>query len=140
MIAYVPDARAVFTGDILFIEGTPIMWAGPVDNWLAACEHIEALDVDVVVPGHGRVTDKEGPRMVRRYLEFVRDEAAQRHAAGMGPFEAAMDIDLGAFADWGDPERIVINVDSLYRELDPAHEPAAAPELFTRMARYRAQK
>ena len=77
VIAYVPDARAVFTGDILFIEGTPIMWAGPVDNWLAACDHIEGLDVDLVVPGHGRVTDKEGPRMVRRYLEFVRDEAAR---------------------------------------------------------------
>ena len=140
VIAHVPDARAVFTGDILFIEGTPIMWTGPVANWLAACEHIEALDVDVVVPGHGRVTDKEGPRMVRRYLEFVRDESAKRHAAGIGPFDAAMDIDLGEFAAWGDPERIVINVDSLYRELDPAHESAAAPELFTRMARYRARK
>jgi cyclase len=140
VIAHVPDARAVFTGDILFIEGTPIMWAGPLDNWVAACDHIEALDVDVVVPGHGPVTGKDGPRMVKRYLQFVRDEAAQRHAAGMGPFEAAMDIDLGEFAEWGDPERICINVDSVYRELDPAHEAAAAPELFTRMARYRARK
>jgi cyclase len=140
VIAHVPEARAVFTGDILFIEGTPIMWAGPLDNWVAACDHIEALDVDVVVPGHGPVTGKEGPRMVKRYLQFVRDEAAQRHAAGMGPFEAAMDIDLGEFADWGDPERICINVDSIYRELDPAHEAAAPPELFTRMARYRARK
>jgi glyoxylase-like metal-dependent hydrolase (beta-lactamase superfamily II) len=139
-IAHVPDARAVFTGDILFIEGTPIIWVGPVDNWLAACDHIERLDVDVVVPGHGRVTDKEGPRMVGRYLRFVRDEAAARHRAGMTAFDAALDIDLGEFRDWGDPERLVINVDSIYRELDPAHEAAAAPELFTRMARYRKRK
>jgi hypothetical protein len=75
--------------------------------------------------------------MVRRYLEYVRDEAAARHAAGMDPFAAAMDIDLGEFADWGDPERICINVDSLYRELDPAREPTPAPELFMRMQRYR---
>ena len=140
VIAHVPDARAVFTGDILFIEDTPIMWAGPVDNWVAACEHIEALDVDVVVPGHGRVTDKEGPRMVRRYLEFVRAEATERKRAGMDSFEAALDIELGEFADWGDPERIVVNVDSLYRELDPGHESAAAPELFTRMQRYRTRR
>ena len=139
-IAYVPDARAVFTGDILFIEGTPIMWVGPVANWLAACDHIEQLDVDIVVPGHGRVTDKEGPRMVRRYFEFVRDEAAKRHEAGMGSFDAALDIELGEFADWGDPERVVINVDSIYRELDPAHESAAGPELLTRMQRYRARR
>ncbi|HEU0315918.1 MAG TPA: MBL fold metallo-hydrolase, partial [Solirubrobacteraceae bacterium] len=82
VIAYVPDARAVFTGDILFVDGTPIMWAGPVSNWLAACERIEALDVETVVPGHGPVTDKRGPREVRRYLEFVRDEATARHLSG----------------------------------------------------------
>ncbi len=35
-IAHVPDAGVVFTGDLLFIEGTPIMWAGPVSNWLTA--------------------------------------------------------------------------------------------------------
>lgn len=140
VIAHVPDARAVFTGDILFIEGTPIMWAGPVDNWLAACDHIEQLDVDVVVPGHGRVTDKEGPRMVRRYLEFVRREATERHRAGMGSFEAALDIELGEFADWGDPERIVVNVDSIYREIDTEHEAVAAPEFFTRMQKYRARR
>ena len=140
VIAHVPDARAVFTGDILFIEGTPIMWEGPVANWLAACEHIESLDVDVVVPGHGRVTDKEGARMVRRYFEFLRDESAQRQRAGMGSFDAALDIDLGEYADWGDPERVVINVDSLYRELDADHGGAAAPELFTRMQRYRSRR
>jgi cyclase len=137
VVAHVPDARAVFTGDILFVHGTPVLWAGPVSNWLAACEHIEGLDVDVVVPGHGPVTDKEGPRMVRRYLGFVRGEAVARHAAGMSAVDAAMDIDLGEFRDWGDSERICINVDTIYRELDPAHEPAAAPELFTRMQRYR---
>ena len=30
-----PTRASVFTGDILFIEGTPIMWEGPVANWLA---------------------------------------------------------------------------------------------------------
>jgi glyoxylase-like metal-dependent hydrolase (beta-lactamase superfamily II) len=136
VIAYVPDARAVFTGDLLFVGGTPIMWAGPVGNWLAACEHIERLDVEAIVPGHGPVTDKEGPRHVRRYLEYVRDQAAERQRAGMPAFEAALDIDLGPFADWGDRERIVVNVDSIYAELDPLYARASPPELLTRMGAY----
>jgi glyoxylase-like metal-dependent hydrolase (beta-lactamase superfamily II) len=136
VIAHVPDARAVFSGDILFVGGTPIMWAGPVSNWLAACEHIERLDVDTVVPGHGPVTDKEGPRMVRRYLEYVRDQAAERHRAGVPAFEAALDIDLGEFGDWLDRERIVVNVESIYAELDPAYERANPVELLTRMGSY----
>jgi glyoxylase-like metal-dependent hydrolase (beta-lactamase superfamily II) len=136
VIAYVPDAGTVFTGDILFVGGTPIMWAGPVSNWLAACEHIERLDVDTVVPGHGPVTDKEGPLQVRRYLEFVRDQAAERQRAGMPSFEAALDIDLGGFGAWLDRERIVVNVDSIYAELDPAYERANPVELLTRMGSY----
>ncbi len=136
VIAHVPDARAVFTGDILFVGGTPIMWAGPVSNWLGACEYIERLDVDVIVPGHGPVCGKDGPRRVRSYLEYVRDEAAARHRAGMSAEEAALDIDLGEFADLGDAERIMVNVDTIYAELDPGHERALPPELLGRMGMY----
>ena len=57
---YVPADKTLFTGDILFIDGHPIMWAGPVENWIAACETILAMDVETIVPGHGPVTDKKG--------------------------------------------------------------------------------
>lgn len=133
-IAHVPDARAVFTGDILFIGGTPIVWAGPVGNWIAACDLILGLDVETVVPGHGPVTDKQGVESVRSYLEHILREARERHAAGMTSYDAARDIDLGEFADWGESERIAVNVDTIYEELDPSHEPADVIERFTRMA------
>ena len=133
-IVHVPDADVVFTGDLLFIEGTPIMWAGPVASWLAACERIIALGARVLIPGHGPATDDSGVRDVQRYLEYVRDEATARHAAGMDARAAADDIELSDFADWGDPERIVVNVDSVYRELDPAHPVASPVELFVAMA------
>ena len=29
VLVYVPEDRTVFTGDILFVEGHPVMWAGP---------------------------------------------------------------------------------------------------------------
>lgn len=122
--------RVVFTGDILFIDGTPIMWAGPVDNWIRACERIEAMDVDVVVPGHGPVTDPAGAAAVREYLAYVRDEARRRFDAGLSAADAARDIALGDYASWGDAERIAVNVDTLYREFDPGREPSNVVELF----------
>ena len=79
MLAYVPDDRTIFTGDILFIGGTPIVWAGPLANWIAACDLMLGLDVDTVVPGHGPVTDKAGVAEVRDYLAFVDAAAAVRH-------------------------------------------------------------
>jgi cyclase len=138
-IAHVPDASVVFTGDILFIEGTPIMWAGPVANWLAACDRIIELGARVIIPGHGPVTDESGVRDVQRYLTYVRDEAKARFEAGMDETAAADDIDISDFRDWGDPERIATNVATIYRELDPSLPPLTPPELFVRMAQWSAR-
>lgn len=137
VIAHVPDARAVFTGDILFVEGTPIMWAGPVSNWLAACDLVCDLDVDTLVPGHGPVCGPEGARAVQRYFRFVHEQASRRFEAGMDPLEASFDIELGEWAELPVPERIVVNVDTIYRELDPARSAASPVDLFAGMARYR---
>ena len=48
--------------------------------------------------------------------------------------EAAKDIDLGAFKDWIDWERIAINVDTVYGELDANHESANVIDIFGQMA------
>src|SRR6202035_2682390 len=100
------------------------------------CEVILELDARVLVPGHGPVTDAAGVGDVRRYLEFVRDAARERFEAGMSPGEAADDIDISDFADWGDPERIAANVVAAYRELDPAKPPSTPAELFLEMGRW----
>ncbi len=134
IIAYVPDADTVFTGDILFVYGTPIIWDGPVQNWIDACDLIGDLGVSTVVPGHGPVCGLDGVDMVRGYLSWLRSEAQLRHAAGMSAADAARDIELGEYGEWGDSERIVINVDSIYREFDPTHQSAGVIEQFSLMA------
>jgi hypothetical protein len=92
------------------------------------------MNVDLVVPGHGPITDPGGARQVREYLAFVQQAARERFRAGLSAFEAARDIDLGAYADWRDSERIAVNVDTVYRELGGGGEPASPVELFGRMA------
>jgi cyclase len=136
-IVHVPDARTVFTGDLLFIDGTPIVWAS-LSNWITACDRILELDAAVLVPGHGPVTDASGVRDVRHYLQYIRDAARERFQAGMSPGAAADDIDISDFADWGDPERLAANVIAAYREFDPAMTAPSPPELFVEMARWRA--
>lgn len=134
VLVHVPDAATVFTGDILFIEGTPIVWAGPISNWIAACDLIQALEPEHIVPGHGPLTDLSGVREVADYLAFVQQEAVSRFTIGMGPAEAARDIGLGRYASWRDAERIAVNVDAVWREWSGKAEPTDVLELFGRMA------
>lgn len=137
VIVYVPSARTVFTGDILFNGSTPIVWSGPVDGWLDACRLLTDLDVDHIVPGHGAITGKHGVRATQRYLQDVYAEAAAAFAAGLGPGEAARDIarrDARRFAAPPEAERLAANVYAVYRELDPARTPLPGPHLFGCMA------
>jgi cyclase len=134
VLAYSPADKTIYTGDILFIEGTPIMWAGPVANWIKACRLIEDMDVDTIVPGHGPITDKLGVARVRQYLEYVRDEARSRYDAGLTPLEAAKDIELKEYSAWSDSERIAVNVDTLYREFNKDTELTDIATIFEMMA------
>jgi glyoxylase-like metal-dependent hydrolase (beta-lactamase superfamily II) len=135
VIVHVPDRGVVFTGDILFNGGHPIVWAGPVSNWVAACELILDLTPDVVVPGHGALTDTSAVADQRDYFGFLEREVAPRAAAGMAPLDAARDIDLGPYAELTEGERFVVNVAAVYRDL--GHEMSAdAAWALDQMAAY----
>ena len=138
VIAYVPDAKTVYTGDILFIGGTPIVWAGPLTNWINACDLMLGMDIETVVPGHGPLTDKRGITRVRDYLSYVQTEATDRFHAGLDAWDAARDISLNGFEGWGEFGRISVNVDTVYRSLNPNHETPNVIEQFKRMAAFEA--
>lgn len=138
-LVHVPDAATIYTGDILFIGGTPIVWAGPVSNWIAACDLMLSMDVETVVPGHGPVTDAAGIVAVRDYLTTVEQAATGRFETGMDAFDAVRDIarELAVderFSEWGEFGRLAVNVEAVYRTLDPDHESPDVVEQFRRMA------
>jgi glyoxylase-like metal-dependent hydrolase (beta-lactamase superfamily II) len=86
----------VFTGDVVFHGGHPVVWSGPVANWIAACDRILSLqDVHTVVPGHGAVTDLAAVGALKGYFEHLNVEARRLYDAGLAPPEAARTVDLG---------------------------------------------
>ena len=120
-IVFVPDARVLFAGDLLFIDSTPPMWAGPIENWLHALDVIVGYDAHVIVPGHGPLTTREGVLRMRNYLEFVAEHARSMHRDGVPPTAAARRIlahpsfVAAGFLRWDSPERVVTTVNSIYR-------------------------
>ena len=132
VIAWLPAQRIVFTGDVLFRRCTPIGWEGTFDQWIAALDTIVALDPAVVVPGHGPVGGVEGPREMKAYLEYVRAESRRFFAMGLSALDAAKRIDLGPYAAWTEPERLIFNVERAYREQrgEPWDAPIDVTALF----------
>ena len=139
VLIHVPGDRTVFTGDIVFSNGHPPAWAGPISNWIRACDLIMGWDVDVIVPGHGPIVEKGALKSFKEYFEYITREARRRYDAGMGVIEAANDIDLKPFDGWLDPERIIVNVNTLYKEFG-AVDSLTMTELRGAMWKFRNQR
>lgn len=142
VIVHLPQQGVVFTGDILFRLCTPIGWEGTFAKWIEALDTITALRPDVVVPGHGPVCGLDGPREMKAYLEYVRAESKRCFDAGLTLQDAAKRIDLGPYADWTEPERIVFNIARAYREFrcEAFDAPIDVAEMFRAMFELRSAR
>lgn len=155
-IVWLEEERVCFSGDIVFNGVTPIMWAGPATNWIAALERIAALGPAVIVPGHGPVCGPEAVERLIGYWRFLLDAVpGVSETAGGRPqaepvaapppegsdadrSQSALDLAEGivlsdAFrsAPWGGwrgPERTLVNVALIARERDGRSGPIGMRE------------
>jgi cyclase len=129
VIIHVPDERVVYAGDVQAFGCHGVVHSGPIDRCIQACDTILDLGVDTVVPGHGPVGGKAEVERVRDYLERIRDHAHAAHQRGQSPLEAAREFGFAEFADLGFPERVILNIGAVYRELNGDGTPGMGPLL-----------
>jgi cyclase len=63
-----PEEGVLFAGDVLWAKYHPNLEDANFDGWIEALERISKMDVDVIVPGHGPVTDKSAIAPLADYL------------------------------------------------------------------------
>jgi glyoxylase-like metal-dependent hydrolase (beta-lactamase superfamily II) len=91
-------------------------------NILRTLEHIP--DVEIVLPGHGAVTDQANFGYQRRYLQSLRDAVLAQIVAGNSLQQTRDNVSMDEFSDYGAFDRfidsnIVTMWDYLYRYREP---------------------
>lgn len=137
VVAWLPQHRVLFAGDLVFNGGTPFVVMSSVSGSLAALERLRSLGPDLIVPGHGSVCGLDAIDDQIAYLRFVQEIARRGFDAGIPALDLALDTDLGRFAELHDPERIVGNLYRAYSELrgEPLGQPID-PQAYTDMVTY----
>ena len=136
LIVHVPDAGVIYAADVMFLNSTPVMWAGPVENWLEALATLRKLAPRVIVPGHGPLTDLSGVEAVEHYLRFIADRLRIQFDQGATARAAAFRVAQSAafqnqdFARWEAPERIMTNAYILFRHWRGQSRPPSLPVLL----------
>jgi cyclase len=116
LVVYLPQHKILFAGDVAFFYVAPFCQNAHPSKWIAWCQTVEQMDVDVIVPGHGPIGSKEELAEMRGYLELLKVEARKRFDAKMTPGKAAADIRMGKYENWIGPERIIMDTVRFYAE------------------------
>lgn len=130
---YVPQERMVFTGDNIFSGCQTWLMTSDVDQWLASLEIIRALDVDTLVPGHGRVTDLAAVDKQRSVLLCWKAAVARAVAAGWTKEETQARVKFPEFGpvDVGQEYMLeyieTLNAGSLFDKLTAGQTPPLPP-------------
>ena len=98
VVVYLPAEKALISGDLL-TAGLPYMGAAFVAEWVGALDEVAALDLEVILPGHGPAyAEVERVRHLQLYLIDLWQQSVKLHAAGMSAAEAATTVDLTSHA------------------------------------------
>jgi glyoxylase-like metal-dependent hydrolase (beta-lactamase superfamily II) len=103
-VMYFPAERAVFAVDFIFPGTTPGAWGSydgtPLADWIASLKAVEALDFDVILPGHGRQGTKAEVAENRKFLEDVGGAVRQGILEGRDLDELKKTVTLDAYSKW----------------------------------------
>ena len=123
-VVFLPDERILFTGDLVEERCFAIFPYFPPEDadvdgerWLAVLERLEALEPEVVVPGHGDIGGVEVIATAREYMTLLRDETRQLRESGVSVEDAVAQLDASMQAlhpDWAQPEWVGFGVRHFY--------------------------
>jgi len=119
ILAYVPDANVVFTGDMSWRKTLPNLVDATVNDWITSLDTLlRDHPTAKFVPGHGEVATAEDVREFRDYLDDLRSRVKQAIADGLSVDQAKEQLKLPekyksfAFQNFATP-----NVEDMYKEL-----------------------
>ena len=84
-------------------------------DWIDSLKRVEAMDFDVLAPGHGPLGNKANVTMFREYLQDLRGEVLRYMREGKSVDEMKTLITLPKYAAWGPKEWFPLNIEGMYR-------------------------
>src|SRR5229473_1925689 len=119
VLAYVPDANVVFTGDLGWSKTLPNLVDATVNDWIPTLDKIlSQYPTAKFIPGHGNVAEVSEIKDFRDYLDDLRSRVKQGIAEGLTADQAKQQLKLPdkyksfAFQNFATP-----NVEDMYKEL-----------------------
>jgi glyoxylase-like metal-dependent hydrolase (beta-lactamase superfamily II) len=91
-IVYMPRKKVLFAGDNVCTAGIPNLSESCPLEWLEALKTMEEMDVDVVVPGHGKIGGRNSIKEFRTKLASLVNEIKEKKEKGLGKEDIVREV------------------------------------------------
>ena len=103
VIAYIPNEKVLFAGDLLFARCDPWLGSGDPEGWVSLIDDLMDLDFRVAVPGHGDLATKEEFSLEKKYIKEIIKLVKDRINAGEEPTQIKREDFSKEFQSWKSP-------------------------------------
>ncbi len=115
-----PKERLLFAVDFIPVESVAFrdFPDAYIEDWIESLRRVEAMDFDVLVPGHGPLGRRAHVGMFREYLEDLRNEVLRHAREGKSLDEVKALVTLPKYQAWGGYQQMFpLNVEGMYRHV-----------------------
>jgi glyoxylase-like metal-dependent hydrolase (beta-lactamase superfamily II) len=121
-----PQERVLFAVD--FIPVNSVSFRDFPDaympDWIDSLRRVEAMDFDILAPGHGSLGNREHVRTHREFLEELRSEVLRLVREGKTLAEVKQAVKLPKYESWsGYKQMFELNVEGMYRLVQGSRRP-----------------
>jgi glyoxylase-like metal-dependent hydrolase (beta-lactamase superfamily II) len=115
-----PAERVLFAVDFIPVESLPYRTLNNsyIDEWIESLKRVEALDFDILAPGHGPMGRKEHVRPMREYLEELKSQVAANLKQGKSVEEIKQSVKMEKYRNWSSYDSYrPLNIEGMVRYL-----------------------
>lgn len=113
-----PKEKVVFAVDFIPVNALAFrdLPDAYLEEWIDSLRKVEAMEFDILAPGHGPLGDKASVTAFRMYLEDLRDQVLAAARAGKPLDEIKKSVDLSKYREWAGYEQMgPLNIEGMYR-------------------------
>jgi glyoxylase-like metal-dependent hydrolase (beta-lactamase superfamily II) len=115
-----PAERALFVVDMVTVNRLPYknLSDSYFPDWIDAMRRVEAIDFDILAPGHGVLGTRADVNATRAYLEDLERAVFAAARSGQTLDQMRQSIKLDAYGDWGQYEAwLPLNIEGMYNHI-----------------------
>jgi len=124
ILMWIPDEKVLVSGDVIYSDRMPSTLDSNLINWIDLLAELEKMQPEVVIPGHGKVTDITGITRLKSLLQTFWSAVENGYEENLADYEMVTDV-INKMAEFeplypGLADKVKRDISSVYLQVESA--------------------